>query len=72
MNREAAGYGIPGVFFAARPYFVERTLVSTTLALVSSVACQALAAVLAIRLIWFTGKRWAWGLIAAAILLMVA
>ncbi|MCY2950484.1 MAG: response regulator [Planctomycetota bacterium] len=44
----------------------------TTPVIVVSVACQAVAALLAIRLIWFTGKRWAWGMVAAAILLMVA
>jgi len=43
----------------------------TQLVLVFSVACQAAAAILAIRLIWVTGKQWAWGLLASAILLMV-
>ncbi|MHB8898965.1 MAG: response regulator [Thermoguttaceae bacterium] len=42
-----------------------------TLVLLLSVACQATAAILAIRLIRLTGKGWAWGLVAAAILLMV-
>jgi PAS domain S-box-containing protein len=46
--------------------------VDTTLVVVSSLACQTVAAFLAVRLIWFTGKRWAWGLIAGAVLLMVA
>ncbi len=45
---------------------------NTTLVVALSVACQAMAAILAIRLIWIAGRRWAWGAVAAAILLMVA
>ena len=37
----------------------------------AAVMFQCAAAVLAIRLIWLTGRKWAWGLVAAAILLMV-
>ncbi len=44
----------------------------STLVLILSIMVQTAAAALAVRLIWLTGKRWAWGLVAAAILLMVA
>ena len=43
-----------------------------TLLLTLSLACQAAAAILAIRLIWLTRRRWAWGLVAGAIVLMIA
>jgi two-component system, sensor histidine kinase and response regulator len=72
MDREDDADGILGVPFAARPSSTEGYPMNTTLVLVLSVACQATAAILAIRLIWLTGKRWAWGLVAGAILLMVA
>ena len=51
---------------------MKASAVGMTLVLVFSIACQAAAALLAIRLIWVTGRRWAWGLVAGAILLMVA
>ncbi|MCU0962004.1 MAG: hypothetical protein MUF48_18075 [Pirellulaceae bacterium] len=37
----------------------------------TSLTLQLAAAAMAVRLIWVTGRRWAWGLIATAILLMV-
>jgi signal transduction histidine kinase/DNA-binding response OmpR family regulator len=40
--------------------------------LVAAVIFQLAAALIAVRLIWVTGKRWAWALVALAILLMVA
>ncbi len=44
----------------------------STLVLLLSIVVQTAAAAFAVRLIWLTGKRWAWGLVAAAILLMIA
>jgi PAS domain S-box-containing protein len=42
------------------------------LMLITAAAVQMAAAAVALRLVWLTGRRWAWGLLAAAILLMVA
>lgn len=44
---------------------------ASMLVLVLSIVIQTAAAALAVRLIWLTGRRWAWGLVAAAILLMI-
>ncbi len=41
------------------------------LVLLISIVFQLAAAVLAARLVWLTGKRWAWGLITVAIFIMV-
>ncbi len=43
----------------------------TSLILVVTLVCQAIAAALAIRLIWFTGRRWVMWLMAGAIVLLV-
>jgi hypothetical protein len=49
---------------------MEGCAMGTTLILVVTLICQAIAATLAIRLIWFTGRRWVMWLMAGAIVLL--
>ncbi len=72
MSNEAGWWRICRVLFAIRVSSSRGVPMHTTLIVALSMICQTAAALLAVRLIWFTGKRWAWGLVAAAILLMVA
>lgn len=46
--------------------------VDVGMVLTASIAIQVVAAILALRLMWVTGKRWAWGMISTAIVLMTA
>ena len=51
---------------------VKGAQMATNLVIMTSIACQVAAVVLAIRLMWITGSRWSWGFVSLAIFLMTA
>ncbi|MBM4090780.1 MAG: PAS domain S-box protein, partial [Planctomycetes bacterium] len=60
-----------GRLHASRDSHPKEVIVVVWIVVVASLTLQVAAACVAIRLIWVTGRRWAWSLVATAFLLMV-